>query len=395
MTIDRNIRFFIDKELGKDKSKIVIITGQRQVGKTFELNRLKNDYKNAQYFDLEDIDIRPLFVPSASRLEELLGGKDTSKLLLLDEIQYLNNAGSVLKIIHDHFPLIKVVVTGSASFLLLKNLGDSLYGRYIILDLYPLSLREVTGGITEESFPIGNYNKLSNKPVINAKGEHFLIYGGLPDVYLEKDVNRKINILKNYLVSLLFKDIFEIEGIRHPEAFKRLLKLLALQIGNEVNSNELAQILGINRKTVLEYIYLYEKFCIIYILRAYSENPRKEMSKKFKVYFSDLGIRNSLADNFSPLDNRNDAGGVFENFCVNILMSNAVYFWPYYKMYFWRNFGGAEVDFVIRDVRSDKLIPIEIKYRKTVKPSRAFLNAYGDKIEKVFSISKDNFWKFI
>ena len=87
MIIDRSIRFFIDNELKNDKSKIVIITGQRQVGKTFELNRLKNDHKNALYFDLEDIDIRPLFVPSASRLEELLGARNSPKLLLLDEIQ--------------------------------------------------------------------------------------------------------------------------------------------------------------------------------------------------------------------------------------------------------------------------------------------------------------------
>jgi len=396
--MNRQITKKIKRELDISKNKVVLLIGQRQVGKTYELKRIKRDFSipgESLYFDFEDINNQKLFTPAVSVLESIIGDKNKKRLLLLDEIQYLEKAGSVLKLLHDHFPKTKIVATGSATFLLLKNIGDSLYGRNLTFNMHPLTFREIVGDMDNGKYKIGSYNKRLNKPIVSAQINNLMVYGSLPEVYLENNKTRKKQILKNYVSSLLFKDVLEIESIRMPQVFKQLLRLLALQVGNQVNPNELAQQLEINRKTVVEYIKLYEKFKVIHSLEALSSNPRKEISKGFKVYFSDLGVRNAVIDNFVQVNGRTDRGGMFENLVVNIFRQNIDYYDLAYKMYFWRTFTKAEVDLILKNNQTNKLLPIEIKYSQDEQPSRAFTQAYRDRIEKTFCVNKDNLWKFI
>ena len=393
--MDRIITKKIKREIETSKNKVILLIGQRQVGKTYELKRIEQQFSDVLYFDFEDINNQKLFTPAVSILESIIGDKNKKRLLLLDEIQYLEQAGSVLKLLHDHFPKTKIVATGSATFLLLKNIGDSLYGRNFIFNIHPLTPREIVGDIDNDKYKIGTYNKRLNKPTIDAQINNLMIYGSLPEVYLETNKARKKQILKNYVSSLLFKDVLEIEGIRKPRVFKQLLRLLALQIGSEVNPNELAQQLEINRRTVVEYIKLYEKFKVIYSLEAFSNNPRKEISKGFKVYFSDLGVRNAVIDNFVQVGSRTDKGAMFENLVVNIFRQNIDYYDLVYKIYFWRTFTKAEVDLILKNNETDKLIPIEIKYSQSERLSKSFMETYQDRIKKTFCVNKDNLWKFI
>ena len=393
--MNRIITKKIKREIETSKNKVILLIGQRQVGKTYELKRIEQQFNDVLYFDFEDINNQKLFTPAVSILESIIGDKNKKRLLLLDEIQYLEQAGSVLKLLHDHFPKTKIVATGSATFLLLKNIGDSLYGRNLIFNMHPLTPREIVGDIDNGKYKIGTYNKRLNKPTIDAQINNLMIYGSLPEVYLETNKARKKQILKNYVSSLLFKDVLEIEGIRMPRVFKQLLRLLALQIGNEVNPNELAGQLEINRRTVVEYIKLYEKFKVIYSLEAFSNNPRKEISKGFKVYFSDLGVRNAVIDNFVQVGGRTDKGAMFENLVVNIFRQNIDYYDLIYKIYFWRTFTKAEVDLILKNNETDKLIPIEIKYSQSERPSKSFMETYQDRIKKTFCVNKDNLWKFI
>ena len=393
--MDRIITKKIKREIETSKNKVILLIGQRQVGKTYELKRIEQQFNDVLYFDFEDINNQKLFTPAVSILESIIGDKNKKRLLLLDEIQYLEQAGSVLKLLHDHFPKTKIVATGSATFLLLKNIGDSLYGRNLIFNMHPLTPREIVGDIDNGKYKIGTYNKRLNKPTIDAQINNLMIYGSLPEVYLETNKARKKQILKNYVSSLLFKDVLEIEGIRMPRVFKQLLRLLALQIGNEVNPNELAGQLEINRRTVVEYIKLYEKFKVIYSLEAFSNNPRKEISKGFKVYFSDLGVRNAVIDNFVQVGGRTDKGAMFQNLVVNIFRQNIDYYDLVYKIYFWRTFTKAEVDLILKNNETDKLIPIEIKYSQSERPSKSFMETYQDRIKKTFCVNKDNLWKFI
>jgi len=157
----------------------------------------------------------------------------------------------------------------------------------------------------------------------------------------------------------------------------------------------LAGQLEINRRTVVEYIKLYEKFKVIYSLEAFSNNPRKEISKGFKVYFSDLGVRNAVIDNFVQVGSRTDKGAMFENLVVNIFRQNIDYYDLVYKIYFWRTFTKAEVDLILKNNETDKLIPIEIKYSQSKRPSKSFMETYQDRIKKTFCVNKDNLWKFI
>ena len=378
-----------------DKGKVAILIGQRQVGKTYELQRFKLK-KNVFYIDFEDEAKRNLFhLPSIDILENVFGEKDKSRYVLLDEIQYLPKIGSILKLLHDHFPQTKIVCTGSASFLLLKNIGDSLYGRSEIITMGPLEFREIIQDFDSSlSEKIDNYQAINNQSKINAFIETAMIYGSLPAVFLEKDFLAKEKLLENYVSSLLFKDIFEIEGIRNPENFRKCLQLLALQIGQEVNPNEIARTLSISRNTVLDYIGLYEKFQIIYTLSSYAKNPRTEITKGKKIFFVDLGIRNALIKNFADLDFRADKGGLFENLVVNIFYGKTVNKDLNFNLYFWRNYAQAEVDLLLED-KNKNLIPIEINYKKNKLPTKSFLNFYAESVLDKFCINRENLWNFV
>jgi predicted AAA+ superfamily ATPase len=376
-------------------NKIILLIGQRQIGKTFELLRLHDSFPDALYFDFEDINQARLFAePAITKLENVIGDKSISRMLFLDEVQLVPKIGSTLKLIHDHFPSIKIVASGSAAFLLLKNIGDSLYGRHIQLEMFPLTVREMISK-SDAEFALGGYDKIVNKGKIDACFEQAMIFGSLPKVFLAETNEQKIDLLKNYHSSLLFKDLFELEDVRNPRALKDLLRLLALQIGGEANPNELAEQLSISRSTVLDYIYLLEKFKIIYVIRSYNTNQRNELKKNFKVYFTDLGIRNAVIGNFIALAQRNDIGGIFENLVMNLFRYNISYFNLPLEQYFWRNVHQAEVDMVLHDTEKDELIPIEIKYRKVKSPSSAFVKIYKDKIDKLLSINFENLWQYI
>lgn len=377
------------------RHRIIIMTGQRQVGKTYEIMRLKNIFPDNLYFDFEDVSQAKLFnQPSIAALETIFGNKNRQCYLLLDEIQLLPKIGSVLKLIHDHFPNIKVVATGSAAFLLLKDLGDSLYGRCIQLEMFPLTFREMIDEHTT-AYSMGEYKTIINKAKITSLINTSMLYGTLPRVFLAISHMEKKELLLNYYKSLIFKDVFEIEGIRNPRAFKDLLRLLALQIGSEINPNELAQQLSISRPTVIEYIDLFEKFKIIYVLRTYNTNQRNEIKKNFKVYFVDLGIRNAALENFLPIGQRNDIGGLFENLVMNLFRINTAYFDLNLKQYFWRNFNQAEVDMVLHDTEKNQLHAAEIKFKSKKLPSNAFYSLYKKQIQQQFCINKENFWQYI
>ena len=395
LIMKRYITKLIRDELNHPNKKVVLLLGQRRVGKTYELKRLQKESQSVFFFDMEDVDHQSVLTPSIKQLERVLGSKENSSTLLIDEIQYLEKSGSILKLLYDHFPNLKIVATGSASFLMMKNIGDSLYGRYFTFPIFPLTVREIIGEIENESFSVGQFQKQIYKPQIDALIENLLLFGSLPEIIQQESHNRKKDVLLQYVDNLIFKDIFEIERIQYPKIFRQLLQLLALQIGQLVNPNELSSVLGINRKTVLEYILLYEKFHLIYILRPYFKNKRKEIIKSFKIYFTDLGIRNGVVKDFKNLQLRNDVGVMFENVVVTSFLANIQYLKSPYEIYFWRNQNKAEVDLVLHHTEDDTLTPMEIKWTKTKMPPKSFSNLYSKKIKESFCINKDNFWMFI
>lgn len=139
-----------------------------------------------------------------------------------------------------------------------------------------------------------------------------------------------------------------------------MLKALALQIGGEVSYQELANLLGIDQKTVERYVDLLEKCFVIFRLPPFTRNKRREISKLRKIYFYDLGIRNAIINNFNLLDQRADVGALWENFMMVERMKYREYHRVYASQYFWRTYDGSEVDLV--EEREGKLFGFEFKW---------------------------------
>lgn len=371
--IDRFLLKLVENNLFN--GKIIIIYGARQVGKTTMCREILKKAKNGKYINCELMQNKAaLETTNDKKLKDFLG---TSDLIVLDEAQKIKNIGLVLKIIADTFPKIQIIATGSSSFELANKTGEALTGRARRYLLYPLAIEEIKQ----------KYNTVD----LDAKLENILRFGTYPSIFdlPEKEAIEELNeIASNYL----YKDLFQYSGIRKPDLLVDLLKALALQLGNEVSLAELSNLLGKNSHTIETYLNLLEQSFIIFKVRSFSRNLRKEIGKRYKIYFYDLGIRNSLIQNFNPLDIRNDVGALWENFCLaermkhnnnNRIMAN---------YYFWRTYDGQEIDWI--EEREGKLFAFEIKWgNKKPEAPRAWREAYPE--SEYMIINKDNYLEFV
>lgn len=358
-------------------NKIVIIYGARQVGKTILSNQiiarlgikvLKINADEKKYHDI-------LSSRDLDKMKSLVSGYD---LLFLDEAQRIENIGINLKILADGAKDLKIIVTGSSSFELSNKIKEPLTGRTWTYNLYPLSFLELSQ----------TYNDFELKSQLN----NFLIYGGYPEVFTTENIKNKKRLLEEISNSYLYKDILELENIKKSEKIYKLLKLLAFQIGQEVSVNELAVSVELSHEKVRKYLDLMEKSFIIFRLPALSKNPRKEIAKKDKIYFYDLGVRNVVIDNFNSLDDRNDQGALFENFLVSERIKKNKYQGISVSCYFWRAYTGSEVDYV--EEAAGMFSGYEFKYGKgKPKQPQKFFETYNRPSFKL--INKDNYLEFV
>lgn len=208
--------------------------------------------------------------------------------------------------------------------------------------------------------------------------ERRLLFGSYPDVVAHP--GEEPTLLSEIAGSYLFKDIYALDGLRKTSSLDRLIRALAFQIGSEVSLGELAGLAGIDVKTVDRYIDLLAKCYIIHPLGAFSRNLRNEIKKGFKVYFYDLGIRNAVIGNFSPLASRSDAGHMWENYLImeRVKLNTNLPFPP--RQFFWRTMApqSHEIDYL--EEANGKLKAWEIKsdMNSTAKIPRSFKTAYPD-----------------
>jgi uncharacterized protein len=197
----------------------------------------------------------------------------------------------------------------------------------------------------------------------DANLESRLIYGSYPEVVLTPDNRAREQYLKEIVASYLYKDILELDGIRHSAKISRLLQLLAFQIGKEVSYTELATNLGMSKNTVDRYLDLLEKAFVLHKLGGFSRNLRGEITKNCRYYFLDTGIRNALINNFNPLQLRNDVGELWENYLVLERLKRQEYLGENANSYFWRTYRQQELDLV--EEREGKLFGYEMKWGTT------------------------------
>ncbi len=357
--------------------KAVIVYGPRRCGKTTLLIKMLENVKEEYIFaDGEDISVQNYL--SSQSIEKLKGFVGDKKLLVIDEAQKVKNIGLNIKLIVDNISEIKVIATGSSSFDLARQLGEPLTGRKYTLKMFPLSQLELS--------------RMETQAQTDALLESRLIYGSYPEVVLMEDDFKRVLYLKEITASYLYKDILELEGIRHSDKLVRLLQLLAFQIGKEVSYNELATQLGMSKNTVDKYLDLLEKSFVIFKLNGFSRNLRKEISKNSRYYFYDTGIRNTLINNFNPISMRDDLGMLWENYIISERMKKQEYTGILANNYFWRTYDKKEIDLI--EEREGRLYGYEIKWasKKAKKPVE-WLNTYKNSQYSI--INKDNYLDFI
>ncbi|MEI7896526.1 MAG: ATP-binding protein [bacterium] len=344
--IPRILEYKIKQDLFKGKA--IILYGPRQCGKTTLIEKIASDSGILfLYTNGDEPDTRELFGNiTTTQLKTFIGSK---KLLIIDEAQRIPNIGLTIKLITDNIPGVQVIATGSSAFELAESIREPLTGRKYEHFLFPLSYEEMTlaNGETDERRLL----------------EQRLIYGYYPDIINHPGEERRLlNLLSD---SYLYKDLFAYEKIKRPSILQKLLKALALQLGNEVSFNELSRLIGADKETVERYIDLLEKAFVVFTLPAFSRNLRTEIRKSRKVYFFDNGIRNAILSNFTSLGLRTDTGALWENFLVSERRKVVSYYDLYGNSYFWRTMQQQELDYV--EDRDGGLTAFEFKWNPTSK----------------------------
>lgn len=357
-------------------NKVIIIYGPRRCGKTTLLNQFLKDITLRYLFVTgEDINVQSYL--SSQSIEKLLSFVGGNQLLVIDEAQKINKIGVNLKLIVDHMKDIQIVATGSSSFDLAQDIGEPLTGRKYTLKLFPIAQIEL--------------QQMENRAQTDANLENRLIYGSYPEIILMHDNRQKEIYLKEIVSSYLYKDILELEGIKHSGKIIRLLQLLAFQIGKEISYNELGTQLGMSKNTVERYLDLLEKAFVIYKLNGFSRNLRKEITKNSRYYFLDNGIRNALINNFNLLELRDDIGMLWENYIIMERLKKQEYLSISANNYFWRTYDRKEIDFV--EERGGHIYGFEMKWTKSkTVPPKEWLTVYNGSYQV---ISKDNYREFI
>ncbi len=358
------------------KGKVIVLLGARQVGKSTLIKMIsENEESKTLWFDGENADVHQILKNTNNeRLKQIAGNH---KIVVIDEAQKIDQIGSILKLYADYSKDIQVIASGSSAFELRNSLNEPLTGRKFEYKLFPLSFIEMVShtSLLEE---------IRNLP-------RRLTYGYYPEIVTHpQDAERLLRFLSD---SYLYKDIFLFKGLKKPEKILELLKLLAWQIGSEVNYNELGKTLKLDNQTIESYIEMLEQVFVIYKLPAYHTNQRSELKKSKKIYFNDLGIRNALINDFRPIEIRNDAGALFENFVINELRKQNEYKQVFANFYFWRNTEQREIDLIIQ--KNNVIRTFETKWNPTkkVKLTKSFTNIYGETIFHV--INQDNFFEEI
>ena len=400
-----------------EQHEIVFLLGTRQTGKT-TLSKLiakASDYtaENIHFIDFEDKMFREAFnnvslatINNLLKLENI--DSSQKNLLIFDEIQLLNDPSNLLKLLHDHYPQLKIIATGSSSLEIKNKFSDSLAGRKRIYKVEPLTFDEFLLFKNEERLlrirklfqttRKENTNPEELKPIITSHSETFLnlfeeylIYGGYPEVVLSPSKEQKIQKLDSIATSYIQKDIRDIARIDNIKAYNNLLRYIAINNGAQFNLSSVRKTIGISSETLNKYLTLLEDTFIIAELPPFYTNKNKEISKSKKYYYKDTGVNNLQLQNFNHLNLRNDAGALYESYIFNALEHNKSIL---ENNYFYRTQSKSEIDFI--NINETLYTLIEVKSGNFNKLPRAvyeFEKKYKEQltIKEKIVINQKNF----
>jgi len=348
--------------------EIIVLHGARQVGKSTILKILIEDYIKTNYFymDLENREFLELCEKGAETTFNYLiqKGLDRKKkmYLLIDEIQYLSDPSNFLKLFHDHFSEVKLIVSGSSSFDIKKKFKNSLVGRTINFEIYPLNFSEFLL-FKEKEYKLSEENiELINKELIPFY-EEYIRFGGYPQIVLESSEEKKKEYLNQIISTYIKKDIRDLAEIRDIDSFNKLVEVLASQSGNLLDLNELSRTLSISRKTLSEYIFLLESTYILKLIRPFYKNTRSELIKTPKIFFIDTGLMHILSLREFP---KNIQGNSFETSLFSELLKIQK------KVNFWRTTNKQEIDFIIQNKQELFAIEAKLNFQSSLTSALSF-----------------------
>ncbi len=354
------------------QGKTIILYGARQVGKTTLVKDIIEKIpQKSLYINVDGEKEKQLI--NTQNIEQLRRIFSGYKLIVLDEAQQIPEIGKILKIIHDSFPDIQIIATGSSSFDLANRVSEPMTGRILTYTLYPLSYKELRN----------QHSYLEMQSMY----EDLLLYGNYPDIFSQNKKNAERNIqflAENYL----YKDILMLGNLKKPTELQNILKLLAYQIGSEVSYSEIGQKIGMSTQAIQHYIDILEKSFIIFRVHSFHKNLRNELNKSVKIFFYDCGIRNAIINNFQNIKFRPDIGALWENFVISERLKYLRYSGKQYPIYFWRNYAQQEVDCV--EDFNNQITAFEIKWNtgKKIKFPKSFMTGYPE--AKCHGITPEN-----
>ena len=379
----------VEKEIIKwiDSKEILAIRGPRQSGKTTLLYKIMNFLKERgkeriHFISFEDDMEKEKFEKNPKEYIEYYIGEDREKhFFLLDEVQYVKNAGKLLKLIYDSIENIKIIITGSST-LDINEVGSYLVGRILFFELYPFSFEEflIAKGTKDYDYYIKNRFRLdSAKEVdtlfldkLNILLKEYITYGGYPKIVLEKNIEKKKFLLKNLFLTYVEKDIVKIYGIKYKQKILDLVRNLASINSSIINYDELCSLTGLYNKELKEILSILENTYIIRLIKPFHRNLTSELRKNPRVYFIDTGLRNFITERFDFSEE--EFGKLLENYVLNNFGEE--------KVNYWRTKSKAEVDFILKEK-----IPIEVKLNpKFTKALRSFISVYNPEIAIIINL---------
>jgi len=374
------------------EKEALIILGARQVGKTSLMLRIKSKIEKEAlcfYFDLEKPQDLERVEAGCEEFLQYLEVRGASKkkrnVVFIDEIHYLSDPAKFIKLMVDHYSSrIKLVASGSSSLEIKRKFKESMVGRKFSFYLYPLNFYEFLVFKEREDLaellPKGPFQDLPRKDRTRFFTEdykryflEFLIFGGYPRVALSRDIELKGKVLEEITSSYILKDVRSLFQIEDIAKFNRLVKLLAINSGNLLNTSSLSSAAGVSQYLASQYITVLENTYLIELLSPYFTKRKKEVVKAHKVYFVDSGLRNYLIGNLDFTEERQDIGALLEGAVfLGFKKRNGRA-----KLYFWRTQNKAEVDFILEDAQ--KLYPLEVnKGGKSTRALYAFMSYYKE-----------------